>query len=325
MARIPAPLRATILALALFAAPVAAARTAPPSEPQATTARILLVAGAPSHGYGAHEFEAGMELLAADLRRSGLPVEVELVTNRWPSRTQLARADALVLFADGGAAHPALDHLEELDSRIASGMGLMWMHYALEVPHGPASERARRWLGGYYEDGWSTNPHWRAETRLHESHPITRGVAPFAVFDEWYFNIRFADDGAPLEEILTATPDAAARAGATAWPRGPHAHIEAAAGQRETLMWATERPDGGRAVGFTGGHFHWNWANSDYRRLLLNAIVWVAGTEVPAEGVRTPPRTVDDLLTLAPATLTKRLDRWFLFDEDEARRQARDR
>jgi hypothetical protein len=51
------------------------------------------------------------------------------------------------------------------------------------------------------------------------------------------------------------------------------------------MMWAVERKDGGRGFGFTGGHFHLNWGNADFRRVILNALVWVAKAEVPAGGV----------------------------------------
>ena len=49
-------------------------------------------------------------------------------------------------------------------------------------------------------------------------------------------------------------------------------------------MWAVERPDGGRGFGFTGGHFHDNWANDDVRKVVLNALVWVTKLDVPAGG-----------------------------------------
>ena len=56
-------------------------------------------------------------------------------------------------------------------------------------------------------------------------------------------------------------------------------------GRSETLMWAVEREDGGRGVGFTGGHWHRNWAIETHRRAVLNAMVWVAGGKVPEGGV----------------------------------------
>lgn len=50
-------------------------------------------------------------------------------------------------------------------------------------------------------------------------------------------------------------------------------------------MWTVARGDGGRGFGFTGGHFHLNWGNADFRKVVLNALVWVSGAEVPEGGV----------------------------------------
>lgn len=52
------------------------------------------------------------------------------------------------------------------------------------------------------------------------------------------------------------------------------------------MAWAAERDDGGRGFGFTGAHFHRNWGNDDFRKLVLNAILWTAKAEVPAKGVQ---------------------------------------
>jgi hypothetical protein len=71
---------------------------------------------------------------------------------------------------------------------------------------------------------------------------------------------------------------------------GPHegnptVRAEVAAKKPQSTAWACERPDGGRGFGFTGGHFHKGWGNEDQRKLVLNAIVWTAHVEVPANGV----------------------------------------
>ena len=68
-------------------------------------------------------------------------------------------------------------------------------------------------------------------------------------------------------------------------PQGPYPHIQAEKGAPETMMWAVQRPDGGRGFGFTGGHFHKNWSNDDVRKTVLNALVWVTKLDVPANGV----------------------------------------
>jgi type 1 glutamine amidotransferase len=64
------------------------------------------------------------------------------------------------------------------------------------------------------------------------------------------------------------------------------------AGKKQHVAWAYERPDGGRGFGFTGGHFHQNWQQDDFRKTVLNAIVWTAKGDVPVDGV--PSRTPSD-------------------------------
>jgi type 1 glutamine amidotransferase len=66
------------------------------------------------------------------------------------------------------------------------------------------------------------------------------------------------------------------------------------------MAWATEREDGGRGFGFTGGHFHRGWANEDQRKLVLNAILWTAKAEVPAEGVASKVTEDEMLANLDP-------------------------
>lgn len=281
--------------------------------------KIVFVAGAASHGYGEHEFPAGGALLADALRSAGLGIEVDLHTGGWPEEPGvLDGADAIVVFADGGDGHPIRAHRAEVAGRMADGAGLVLLHYALEVPVGPDAQALQRWVGGFYEAGWSTNPHWRAAVSVAD-HPIGRGVKPFEVLDEWYFHIRFRDEAA-VTPVLTAVPDDVARSSGT-WPPGPYEHVTKAAGRRETLLWALEREDGGRGVGFTGGHFHWNWGNDDYRTLVLNALVWAAGGEVPARGVPSSAQGMVDLEAFEPASAWKSLDRWLRFDRDETARE----
>ena len=52
------------------------------------------------------------------------------------------------------------------------------------------------------------------------------------------------------------------------------------------MMWTVERPNGGRGFGFSGGHFHDNWANDNFRRVVLHGILWIAKVEAPPNGVQ---------------------------------------
>ena len=62
------------------------------------------------------------------------------------------------------------------------------------------------WLGGYYETGYSINPHWDANIRSLPKHEITRGVKPFTIRDEWYYGMRWIDDMKGVTPILQAIP-----------------------------------------------------------------------------------------------------------------------
>ena len=75
------------------------------------------------------------------------------------------------------------------------------------------------------------------------------------------------------------------------WTESGHNNM----GKPQALLWGLQREGGGRGAGFTGGHFHHNWANDNLRRLILNTMVWVAGAEVPEGGVPVRPITEDEL------------------------------
>ncbi len=246
--------------------------------------KIVFLAGPPSHGYGAHEHFAGCKLLAMSLQESMDHVAVEVVQSEWPEASVFQDADVVVMYSDGGGNHPVNRHLDQIEKLAQLGVGIVCIHYAVEVPKGPAGERFLDWIGGYFETDWSVNPHWKAEFVELPDHPITRGVQPFSSQDEWYYHMRFRDGMQGVTPILTAIPPAET----LQRPDGPHSgnpHVRAKAGQPQHVAWATERADGGRGFGFTGGHWHWNWGDDNFRRIMLNAIVWAAKMEVPEGGV----------------------------------------
>ncbi|GIW87149.1 MAG: hypothetical protein KatS3mg108_1473 [Isosphaeraceae bacterium] len=257
------------------------------ASPASETVKIVLVAGNPSHAPGDHEFNAGVKLLAKCLAE--VPgIEPVVVQGGWPSDPRVFDdARAILFYMDGGSGHPIIqaDRLEVLQSLMDRGVGLGCLHYAVEVPKGKPGDKLLEWIGGYYETGYSTNPHWKAEFKALPDHPITRGVEPFAIEDEWYFNIRFRPMMAGIFPLLVARPSDETRQGATSAPRGPYKHIVEASGRDEVLAWCVERPDGGRGFGFTGGHNHENWGDPNFRKLVLNAALWLARVDVPPDGV----------------------------------------
>jgi hypothetical protein len=86
----------------------AAGAMALPSLVRAAPAKkkLVMLAGRPSHGPGAHEFNAGVLLLAKCLGKVE-QVEVSVHKNGWPeSEKAFEGADGIFLFADGGGGHP---------------------------------------------------------------------------------------------------------------------------------------------------------------------------------------------------------------------------
>jgi hypothetical protein len=273
---------------------------------------VLLIAGRPSHPAGEHEHNAGIQLLASGLKQGAADlVEVDVSLNgEWPSDERVAKADTIVIYSDGGGGHPALPHLDQLAKKMAAGTGFVCLHYAVE----PAYERAgwlsadgkpvsppppgrsskgkgalefKDWLGGYFEQHWSVNPHWTADFKVIPDHPASRGVKPFGSNDEWYFNMRFRDGMEGVTPLLSAVAPAETMSRGD----GPHSgnpdvkKLVLEEKKPQVVAWAVERKDGGRGFGFTGGHYHAGWANDSQRTLVLNAIVWTAKAEVPAAGV----------------------------------------
>jgi hypothetical protein len=249
--------------------------------------KLVLLAGKPSHGPLEHEFNAGTLLLRKCL--AGVPgLEVVHHKNGWPEdASSFADAAGILLFADGGGGHPFLqgDHLKVIGDFMNRGVGLMCVHYAVEVPKEKAGPQFQDWIGGYYEHMYSCNPMWTPEFTELPTHEITRGVKPFSIRDEWYFNMRFREGMKGVVPILSAKPSDAVRDGPYVYPRGPYKHIQDAKGRTEAMMWAVERADGGRGVGFTGGHFHKNWADDNFRKVVLNAALWICKLAVPGDGV----------------------------------------
>ena len=240
-------------------------------------AKVVFIAGPDSHGAGEHEHVAGSELLASALRTRHPGIATTNVTGGWPEdESVFDDAGTVVIYCDGGRGHLINKHLDKFNQLVADGIGIVALHYGVEVPRGSASANALLGaIGGYFETDWSVNPHWRADFTVLPDHPITEGIAPFALDDEWYFNMRFQDNMKGVTPILSAVaPESTMERS-----NGAHSGNEAvrklvAANVPQVTAWAYERENGGKGFGFTGGHFHENWRHEGPRNLVLNAIAW---------------------------------------------------
>jgi hypothetical protein len=185
--------------------------------------------------------------------------------------------------------------LATLDKLAAKGVGIMMMHYAVHPSKEIGEKHFTPWIGGFMETGWSVNPHWIADLKPKAGHPVSHGITePVKALDEFYYNMRFRplEKGATRHHLVTATPtrENIVRV-INLWTQEGEDLI----GTEQPLMWGVERADGGRGVGFTGGHYHRNWALDGYRSIVLNAICWTARVTVPKTGVKSLPISQEDL------------------------------
>jgi type 1 glutamine amidotransferase len=264
--------------------------------------KIVFIAGPPSHGPGEHEHRAGCLLLKSCL--DNLPeVTTVLYTNGWPAGPNpLEGAATIVVYSDGAAGHPLLQpaRLKTLGALMDQGVGLVCLHFAVEPTLENGEKEFLNWIGGAFEINWSVNPVWTAQFKSLPDHPITRGVKPFQLRDEWYFHMRFPENMKGVTPILSAVPDAST----TNRNDGPHegnpvVRELVARGEPQPVAWAMTRADGGRGFGLTGGHYHKNWGDENLRKLVLNAILWTAKIEVPRDGVAS---------SVSPGQLKENLD-----------------
>jgi type 1 glutamine amidotransferase len=248
--------------------------------------KIVLIAGKKSHPPAMHEYIKSVRLLKVmlDTATNLQGVQTEVHYNGWPENpSTLDDADVIMTISDGqdgpdiGYPVPFMtaERMAVMERQMKRGCGFITFHFSTFAPD-DYGQQILEWGGGYFDwqdEGGKRNWYSAIKTLDTEvqlpspDHPITRGVRPFRTLEEFYYNIRFRNDDRRLVPILSVP------ALETNVPNG------------KVVAWAVQRADGGRGFGTTTGHFYANWKNPDYRKLILNAIVWASGAEVPIQGV----------------------------------------
>ncbi|MDF1859692.1 MAG: ThuA domain-containing protein [Verrucomicrobiales bacterium] len=289
-------LSGAFLALALSVSLV----SADPSSDEKTV--LCFVGHQTSHGFMKHEYMAGCRLIEEWLTEKYPEANIEArYAVPWPEdeETFFKDADTVVFFCSGGQRHVVNDHVAAFDKVMRTGAGLACLHYGVEVPIGPSAKGMLAWMGGYFEANWSVNPHWDASFTTFEKHPVTSGINPFTINDEWYFHMRFVGDMKGVTPVLSAlAPEETMKR-----PDGPHSGNPAvrkavAAGEPQHVGWTYQRGEDynhGRGFGFTGLHYHANWMEDNFRKTVLNGVAWTAKLDVPETGLETETPTLEFL------------------------------
>lgn len=215
-----------------------------------------------------HEYLAGCEIVARYLgRQPGIEPVVIKADNPWSEGPALLDgADAVFLYLTEGAKWVSdnADRLAAFQRLAKRGGGLSCLHWGMGtreatpiagfVPlfggcHGGPD---RRYKVGEFQLAMASRPH-----------EILSGLVPFSIRDELYYDLKF--------------------------PRSPGSHVPLLQARIEDVdypvAWAWERPDQGRSFGFTGLHFHHNWNQLEYRRLVVQGILWTLGVTIPKAGL----------------------------------------
>ena len=257
--------------------------------------RVLIVVGPSSHPPGTHEVAAGARVMKHCLGQVD-GVDVELMEG-WPQDEKTVRSAATIVFIGDIFPPERLPNRDAIMAQLATAMdrgcGIVCVHYATGLRGEHVAQDGDHpllhWLGGYFATAGCK--HHRSVAKIVPAtltpekvdHPVLRGWKEFHFDDEPYWNNYFGKEG-PVANVtaLVSTmlpPDAP---------------------KKETVVWAVERPDGGRGIGLVIPHYFRNWQIDDLRTLVLNSICWSAKCEIPTGGVQT---SLPDLGAFEPGSV----------------------
>lgn len=260
---------------------------------------VVFLAGPKDHGRpGRHEYEKDLRALAWSLENAtnlnGIATQV--FVGKAPRDLDSLRNASVIVIHSSSDRHerethplfppdPTTDHhgydtetqayLRSLDSLIEQNqIGVVVLHYSTWVENWAARGYYMDWLGGLWVQMGSRNPsdQWTM-TPANVDHPILYGVNEWSYRDE-VFSRFFLPSDSRRTDLLIGTPAES--------PIGP-----------QVAAWAYQRDDGGRGFVMGGVDYHDNMQVEDYRRFLLNGIVWAAGMDVPEGGVQSPTPSIE--------------------------------
>jgi len=187
----------------------------------------------------------------------------------------LDKADGAVVFLSEGAKWVSNDaaRLAAFERLAKRGGGLTCLHWGMGTRDAKNIDAFVNLFGGchggpdrkYKVIGAEIQP---AETK----HPILTGMTSVKLQEEFYYALKFPKPQAAITPLIQVPID----------------------GESQTVSWAFNRPDKGRSFGFSGLHFHKNWEQPAYRRLVTQGVLWTTQLPIPSGGINVDV-TDDDL------------------------------
>lgn len=231
--------------------------------------RLLLLAQGPDgHPAMTHEYFAGLRVVQMCLERT---IRMNTVLVRadepWKEGVEaIDKADGVVLFLSEGA-----KWIQNDDARLAALQRLAKRGGGFSVLHWGMGTRDAKYIENFVQlfGGCHGGPDRKYKVVMVQTesasprHPIMTAVTPVKVEEEFYYKLKFAKPEGSVTPLLRVS-------------------IE---GETHTVAWAWERDDMGRAFGFSGLHFHRNWREESYRRMVTQGILWTLKLPIPEKGV----------------------------------------
>ena len=247
-----APSRKTIDAI------LGAALTPKPA-PRLRHLRVVLCASGRDEGHldpGMHDYPLWRERWSQLLSRAdGVSVET---ADGWPNTEQWRSADLIVINSynpawalEKAGSRQIVKLAHDIDTFLARGGGLVFLHYALNAGVNGDALAARLGLA------WVSPPasfrHGANDWQLDETHPLAAGLHEFKVPDESYWNLTGSLDAVGARILMRSVDDGAS-------------HPE---------MW-TREVGKGRVFVSIPGHYAYTFDDPLYRILIFRGMMWSA-------------------------------------------------
>lgn len=208
---------------------------------------------------------AGASVLAELLKPyHEIAVSIVKADEPWPEGPELIdRADAIVMFVTQGAQWMQTDaKRHEALKRLAARRGaIVAIHWSVGAKDAKYIQGQLDLLGGTRGGEQRKYKVLGVDVkRADPKHPILTGIPDFKAYDEFYYSLDLKPDIHPLFKT----------------------NID---GKDETVAWSWDRPDGGRSFGFVALHFHSNWQLPEYRRFVVQGVLWSLKLPIPSGGV----------------------------------------
>ena len=257
LATVLGPWLLLLLVVTLFGLPAARAET-----------QILLVATPADHPWGSHMYQFECEVLARCLNQTeGVAATTTL---NWPPEPERLRHLKSIVFYSRPVGDMVLhpDHRADFLRLMQEGVGLVAIHWSTGVGYGPLADdpqvrdEFKAILGGWFRrPPGNVTIGTSSLVQVDPQHPVCRGWQGYPSKDEFYLDLVFHEQVHPILQV----------------------NVD---GRDQTVAWSFERSGerSGRSFGITLGHYHDNFANPDFRRALVNGILWTAHVDPPAGG-----------------------------------------